>query len=81
MAEDGVISDEIIEFEIGRDPITAHLIHEMCLAEGLRVALRLMDDDGHTPVGGALMPHRLSVVESDLEAAREIVNRWIPPDG
>ena len=80
MADEGTAAGEIIEIELGFDPMRAHLIHEACRAEGFQVGLRLMDQNGQTPLMHPLVPHRLMVREGDVEHVYEIVERTMPSE-
>ena len=63
-----------VDIELGFDRTEAILIAEQCKAEGLTVALRLMDDDGNAPAFGTGHVHRISTSEDDAPAVQAIVD-------
>ena len=63
-----------VDIELGFDRTEAFLIADRCMAEGLTVALRLMDDDGNAPGYGIGHAHRITAAEPDAEAVQAIVN-------
>ena len=64
---------EIVQLELGFDRIEAHLIREVCRAEGLTAEVLYMDEGGNAPGLTALEPHQLLVRSDDVERAREII--------
>ena len=63
-----------VDIELGFDRTEAILIAEQCKAEGLTVALRMMDDDGNAPAYGLGHAHRISTTEGDAPAVQAIVD-------
>ena len=67
------MADDLIDIELGFDRLEALMIAGRCEAEGLRVGLRLMDDNGQAPGLTALQPHRMTIHEHDSAAVQAIV--------
>ncbi|MEQ8839472.1 MAG: hypothetical protein RIB98_00690 [Acidimicrobiales bacterium] len=71
---------DLVEFEVGYDRFTAQAILAECEADGRRVELLTMDNDGHSPGGLALQPHRLIGIAGDADAIHQVIRSWIPDD-
>jgi len=73
---EGGHSGRVTDVEVGFDRFEAAMILESCRAEGLQVEFLQMDRNLLGP--GHVEPHRLLVLEADLEAVMQIINRSFP---